>query len=202
MKKLYILSAAFIFTLISTTLNASTINVSITNNAFTPSTFSANVGDVIVWTWNSSGVTHNVTSIASGIPAGAAALASGNMSSGTYSYTITISGNYAYSCTIHQLAGMVGGFTVSAVGVAEPATDLITNFYPNPFKEKVTIKYDGIETIDIFNIVGERIRTIELPLNDNKIEVDFSAFPSGMYFYRTYKEDDILVETRKVIKLR
>lgn len=200
MKNLYFLICVLTFLMQSIKTNGTTINVSITNNAFTPSAFNAMVGDVIVWTWNSGGVTHNVTSLT--IPAGATAFASGNKTSGTFSYTITTAGNYSYSCTIHQSMGMVGGFSVSSTAVTEPSVDLLTTIiYPNPFKEKITIKYNGIEAINVFNIVGDKIKTIELSAIENKVEIDFENVPLGIYFYRTYK-DGFIVETKKIIKIK
>ncbi|OFY87247.1 MAG: hypothetical protein A3F72_17260 [Bacteroidetes bacterium RIFCSPLOWO2_12_FULL_35_15] len=179
--------------------NATIINVSVTNNTFSPSTFNAMVGDMIVWTWNSGGIIHNVTSVS--IPAGATSFASGNKTSGTFSYTITTAGNYSYSCTIHQATGMVGGFSVSPTSISGPPVDALTLIYPNPFKEKLTIKYYGIETIDVFNIVGDKVKTIELSTLENKVELDFINLPSGIYFYRTFKDGSV-VETKKIIKTK
>lgn len=200
MKKNYLFICVLTFFLQSIKTNATTISISVTNSAFTPSTFSAMVGDMVVWTWNSGGVTHNVTS--SAIPSGATPFASGNKTSGTFSYTITTSGNYSYSCTIHQAMGMVGGFTASPTLVDDPPADfLTTTIYPNPFKEKVIIKYNGIESIEVFNIVGDKLKTIELSAIENKVEIDFENLPSGIYFYRTYNEG-FIVETKKIIKVR
>ncbi len=179
--------------------NADTITVSITNNAFTPSTFSAQVGDVVKWVWNSGGTAHNVTSTSQSIPAGAAPLASGNLTSGTYIYTITLAGNYGYSCTLHMLSGMAGGFNVTTTGISKPVLNLSATVYPNPFKDKVIIKYSGVESIDVVNIVGEKVKTIELNATENKTEVTFDEFPSGIYFFRIYKDGDI-IETKRVIK--
>jgi|GEM_PF-1001951 len=198
MKKIYSLIFASALTLISLNLSAVNIAVSVTNNAFSPTNFNAVVGDVITWTWNSSGMTHNVTG--QQIPAGAAAISSGNMSSGTYTYTITTAGNYGYSCTIHALSGMVGGFAVSTTtGISAPSTNLLTTAYPNPCNDKLTIKCSGIESIDVFNLIGEKVKTVELAATESKIEIDFSNLPSGMYFYRAYK-DGIIVETKRIVK--
>ncbi len=194
MKKLYtlILSSLFIIS-----AHAITINVSITSNQFTPPTFSANIGDVVMWTL-SSGV-HDVTSAT--VPAGAASFASGTMFTigQTFSYTITHAGTYAYFCSIHG-SGMSGGFNVTATTILEPTVDLLTNAYPNPFRDKLTIKYGkGIQSIEVFNVVGEKVKAIDVNAPDFKVEVDFEALPAGIYFYRTYSDGNI-IETRKVVK--
>lgn len=193
MKKTYSFICASALALISVNLNAVNIPVSITSNAFTPSSFGANIGDVVVWTLNSG--THTVVSVS--VPAGAATFNSGTITS-TYSYTITVAGNYGYHCGIHQTMGAV--FSASATtSISEPITNLLTTAYPNPFKDKLNVKYNGIESIEVFNVIGEKIKTIELEATESKIEVDFANLPSGMYFYRTYKEGTI-VETKRIVK--
>jgi len=198
MKKIYLFVCSA-FTFISINANATNIAVDVTNNTFTPQAFTAEIGDVVTWTWNSSGMTHNVTS--QSIPAGAAALSSGNMTTGTYVYTITHAGNYGYSCTLH-LPGMVAGFTVnSPTGIEAPATDLLTAAYPNPCNDKLTVKYTGIESIELFNVIGEKIKTVVLEATESKIEFDFANLPSGIYFYRSYKNGTI-VETKRIVKAK
>ncbi|MCE9540880.1 MAG: T9SS type A sorting domain-containing protein, partial [Bacteroidetes bacterium] len=164
----------------------------------TPATIStAMVGDVIVFNLISG--THTVVGLT--IPAGAAAISSGAMTIGTpYNYTITVAGNYGYKCGIHQT--MLGGFQASTpTGIVEFSTNLLTIAYPNPFKDKLTVKYSGIESIDVINVIGEKIQTIALDATNSKIEIDFSNLPSGMYFYRTYKEGTI-VETKRIVKTK
>lgn len=194
MKKIYSLICAS--SLAFTTLNAANINVDITSNAFTPSTITtAMVGDVIVFNLISG--THTVVGLS--IPSGAAAINSGPMTIGTpYNYTITVAGNYGYKCGLHST--MLGGFQASIpTGVIEPVTNFLTVAYPNPLKDKLMVKYMGIESLDVFNVIGEKVQAIVLDATDNKIEIDFSNLPSGMYFYRTYKEGTI-VETKRIVK--
>ena len=209
MKKIYTFIFASAFALLSMNTNATTINVTVGpggTNAFNPNTFAAVVGDVVVWTLQSG--THTVNSIStplSSVPAGAAAISSGTMSTigSTYSYTITVVGTYGYQCNFHgNLAGgtgMIGGFTVSSTGIIDPATNLLTSAYPNPFSDKVTLKYTGIQSVEVFNVVGEKVKSMELSATEAKVDLDFTGFPAGIYFYRTYKEGTI-VETRKIVK--
>jgi plastocyanin len=200
MKKIYSLIIASTFA--AFTMNAATINVSVgaTPNSFTPSSFTAAIGDQVIWTWAGGG-THNVTSNASSVPAGAVVFASPTQASGTYSYTIAVAGSYGYACSLHFSSGMVASFTVSATSIADPRVDLLTTAYPNPFKDKLTIKYNGIQSIELINIVGDKIRTFELDAVETKTELDLSDLSAGVYFIRTYSEGNI-VETKKVVKAK
>lgn len=70
--------------------------VAIKNFAFSPATLKVKVGTTVTWT-NQDADAHTVTSAGSGGPLHSAALTT----HGTYSYTFTKPGTYAYLCTIH-----------------------------------------------------------------------------------------------------
>ncbi|HEX8517310.1 MAG TPA: plastocyanin/azurin family copper-binding protein [Bacteroidia bacterium] len=202
MKKLYTLLVACGFSLASLTSNAATINVAVSNNTFTPQSFAAVVGDQIVFTLVAG--SHNVTTIPGGtstLPAGATPLNSGTMSSPgqTYTYTVAVAGNYAYQCTFHP--GMVGGFAASVTGITDNTNNLLTSVYPSPFRDKVTVKYNGIEKIEFVNVVGELVKSIAVETQEGKLDVYFDMLPAGVYFYRTYREGTV-AETRKIVKAK
>ena len=203
MKKIYKLITLFSFALFAVNVNAVVIPVTVggATLTFSPSSFTANVGDVVTWTW--AGGTHNVTSSSASIPAGAAVFVSPTQSTGTFSYTITVAGSYGYACTLHAGSGMLGSFTVtSTAGIIEPATDLLVNAYPNPFNDKITLKYGKlIQSVKIFNVVGEEMKSIDLSPSEEKKDIDFEGIPVGIYFIRTYK-DGIIVETKKIVKTK
>lgn len=69
--------------------------VTVTADAFTPPTVRPAVGGVVVWTWNSGGVAHNIEfeDHNSG---------SAERTSGTFSRTFYQPGTYRYRCTIHS----------------------------------------------------------------------------------------------------
>ena len=196
MKKLY---SFLLSVMIGGALTAATINVTVTNNAFTPQAFNANVGDVVVWSFTQG--THNVTS--SVVPSGASSFMSGNLSSGTFSYTITTAGTYGYFCSLHGTAtsGMVGGFqATSTTGIAATTNKILDPAYPNPFKNKVTISYPtGATKVTIFNVIGSEVANFELEEGINKAELDLGTLNSGVYFYSIRKENAI-VETKKIVK--
>ena len=95
---------------------ATTWNVTVTNFSFSPSQVNAVVGDVIRFNWQ---LGSHTTTCGSGLPgtslpAGAnewdAAISLGNP---TFSYTLTVAGNYLYGCSPHFAFGMQGTIIVS-----------------------------------------------------------------------------------------
>ncbi len=68
--------------------------VSIVNMSFTPATLTVSVGTTVTWT-NNDGMTHTVTSDASGFDSGDITMGS------KYSRVFSVAGTYAYHCTIH-----------------------------------------------------------------------------------------------------
>ena len=88
-------------------------------NKFVPAATNISVNDQVIWSWV--GINHNVTSL-SNPPSWTA---SPTMSSGTFTNTFTVPGNYPYECTIHAGFGMVASVTVIAPN--QPPTVSITN---------------------------------------------------------------------------
>ena len=95
-------------------------SVTVANNHFTPASVIPNGAGVVVWTWASGGVAHNVTFED-------AIAGSGNKTSGNFSQTFVTPGTYRYRCTIHSSGfgiGMSGSVVVSAptpAGDPDPA---------------------------------------------------------------------------------
>lgn len=104
---------------------ANTISVSIENNAFDPAEIVIAEGDTVTWTvTTASGAPHTVTSAAADGAAQGAAFDSQADDpdltklkdvGGTYSFTFTEAGTYAYLCTVHPTE-MTGTVEVLAAG--------------------------------------------------------------------------------------
>jgi len=70
------------------------------------------------------------------------------------------------------------------------------NLFPNPSKGLFSVFSDGtIFKIDILNLLGEEIYSSQV--NSNKIEIDLSNNPKGIYFAKLYSSNGS--ETRKII---
>jgi plastocyanin len=83
--------------------------------AYSPKTFSASVGDTVMW--QGSFVQHPLSSTT--IPAGSATWHAASGSS--YSIVVSQSGEYNYICDLHS--GMVGSFTALSAGVLDRQTN-------------------------------------------------------------------------------
>ena len=63
--------------------------------------------------------------------------------------------------------------------------------YPNPFNPSTTLKFalkeKAITTLEIFNILGESVRTVvdeTLGAGFYNYRIDMNGYASGMYFYK------------------
>lgn len=196
MKKIYLLLSII---LTSVTASATIHNVTVASFSFTPNAMSVVVGDTIRWTISGTG--HTTTSVS--VPVGAATWDHSFTTSGeTFDYKVEVAGNYGYKCTPHASMNMVGGFVATnpvGLGVAK-ITKQTTDFkaYPNPFKTKITIPTKNAESIEIFSVLGEKVKTIDTGMLD-KVTVDLSDLRKGVYFY-ALKDESGVIETRKIVK--
>jgi hypothetical protein len=85
----------------------------------------------------------------------------------------------------HQVTGV-------ADDCAALPSDISLSAYPNPFNARTTISYSisrpGRVTIDIFDILGQRVARLEAgerPAGEHKAIWDAAGFPSGIYFARS-----------------
>ena len=71
------------------------------------------------------------------------------------------------------------------VGIEDLAEIIDLKVYPNPATDYVNFSFDyqGNYEIIIFNAVGKMVRKMNATY-DNKIRIDLSNVPSGLYFYR------------------
>jgi hypothetical protein len=87
--------------------------------------------------------------------------------------------------------GIVGFYELvedcTVVAEVEP---VVTAVYPNPTYGKVRIEAEGIQSVSIFNVLGEKV--FECSVDGNAFEYDFSSQKVGMYL--------IKVETAKGVE--
>jgi len=199
MKKIYKLICGLLFILLSLHTNATVENVSAADFSFTPSSFTITLGDTIIWTLISG--THGIATLS--VPEGSSTFNSPIMTviGQTFMFIPLVQGSYTYQCSVHGSI-MPGNFTVmSVVGISEPSLNWLIHAYPNPFNDKFNIDIQGVEQIDVFNLIGKRVKTSSTSLSNTQVEMDLTGLPAGIYFYNGYKDGKI-VETQKIIKVK
>ena len=79
----------------------------------------------------------------------------------------------------------------------EEKENLVCNLYPNPTTGLVTITGKDIKQAEVFNTFGQRVATAQG--GDERITVDISALPAGVYFVNVTDKDGRKC-VRKVVK--
>jgi len=198
MKKLYTLLLISSFALVSFNAKAyhHYITVGASGNTFAPAAINVMVGDTVTWA-----LVQGAYNVVSGvIPSSAAPFASANpmSTSAPFSYTILFPGVYNYNCSYYPTT-MTGTINASGAGIANPSMSSITSAFPNPCSDKLVFKFNGIDKIVLYNVIGEQVKATELSSNEGTLEMNLEGMSSGLYFYSTFKEG-IVFETRKVVK--
>ncbi len=62
--------------------------------------------------------------------------------------------------------------------------------YPNPAKDKVNLKGKGIEngTVNLYNSIGQEVKTEKTTINQHELELNISDLPSGIYMININSE--------------
>jgi plastocyanin len=113
--------------------------VDIPGKLFVPAELTALVGDTVSWT-NHDGVIHDIASFDDTFDSGD--LAPG----GTFSFTFTAQGTYAYRCTIHRF--MFGTITVNGLAFSGPATSVAAGG---------TIRFVGLAPAGVPEVAVQRL---------------------------------------------
>jgi len=150
------------------------------------------IGDTVIWTWTDT-FTHTVRHTGGAEPF----FDSGpiNGLGMTYQHTFTVVGITTYDCGFHP-ATMQGTINVIPLSV-EDEKQAKLKMYPNPVTDNLFIKAPiEISKITITSILGKKI--LEKKAISSSLNIDMSAFRSGMYFIQIESGDKI--NTYRVIK--
>ena len=77
--------------------------------------------------------------------------------------------------------------------VAETPASAV-NVYPNPANDKVYVEGEGVEFIDVYNAMGQKMMEVKA---SDKTEININAFESGMYMLRIIGKE---TTTQTIIK--
>ena len=88
-----------------------------------------------------------------------------------------------------------------------PAEFQLNQNYPNPFKERTTIKYCVPDKarigLEVFDSSRNKVKTLVKEIKDAgtyKVEIDGRNLPDGIYFYRLNAGD--FIETKKMMLMK
>lgn len=88
-------------------------------------------------------------------------------------------------------------FTSSTEDLLEDNT--LVNVFPNPATDRVEMRTDGqaMERVELIGIDG-KLMFARNNINDNNLNIDISAFDSGMYILKVYFEEGLV--TKQIVK--
>ena len=175
--------------------------ISQTNQYFSPSTANAVCGDSIKWVAGSG----QHTTVSKTIPAGAAAWNSPEFPTtvAAFYYVVTTVGTYTYTC--HPSAQFPAGHMAAKIivtctnGVPSLDNNYFSLAYPIPFSESITIETTDADMIILYNILGNKVKSVSLEYGQTKVEVGTAELTKGIYFYSIIKEG-VIVETKKLVR--
>lgn len=92
------------------------------------------------------------------------------------------------------------GFDLDAVGVIHDIahndvpenTGESISLYPNPVCDRLTVKAENLQSVEVYNVVGQLVMTTNLPI------VDISDLNQGVYFVRVMADGKTV--TKRVVK--
>ena len=166
-----------------------------------PATANAVCGDSIKWVKGTGTHTTESTTIPSGAVAWASpTLALPSVTPG-FIRVLTVVGTYNYGCHIavgnpHMFAKII---VTCANGVPSTDHQNLSLAYPSPFYRSVTIETTDADMIILYNLLGNKMKSVSLEHGQTKVEVDAVELTKGIYFYSIIKEG-VIVETRKLVK--
>lgn len=199
MKK--IITTLFIVLFIGAFANATVHSITVQDFQFNPANINVQVGDTVKWVWDVNGSPHTTTSTT--IPAGATPWDQQiDMNHLSYSYKVTVPGNYTYICTIHT--SMVGHITATGTSGTTDFNNRQSLILNNIASGNLNATYNLIKTtkvdINILDINGKDIRKLVSVVKTPGSYTEnwkVNDLPKGMYFIEMKTIDGI--ETKKVL---
>jgi len=144
-------------------------------------------------------------------PIGEHTAAGNSTTTKTYNFSDTVGfGIFAY-----RIKGVDkdGSFSYSDEIIVSNYTDveekifsnsLIEDIYPNPSPGKFNIllnsKYLGHSELNILNVIGEKLKTLNVESSKDLINIDLSEFPSGDYYLNVSR--GTFYEIRKIVIIK
>ena len=85
------------------------------------------------------------------------------------------------------------------VGIDENEYTVLANVWPNPATSTINIKGESLETVYMYNAMGQLVITLDLS-DDNQSTIDVSGFNSGIYFMNVISQNGNSVLKKVVVQ--
>jgi len=107
----------------------------------------------------------------------------------------------AYTSAGNPQQNIQGAFGICVYGQARNYLDNLTtddtllndiqlNYYPNPVDDVLNVHSTAsIQSIKLFNMLGQMVKTVDYQANLNEVNVDMSDLTSGTYFVKVFAEN-------------
>ena len=129
----------------------------------------------------------------------------GEVSGTTNTYFDPVEGDYYYKVTAKYSGcesdyGITSGgedfVHITVTGIEEQVQPVM--LYPNPASDKLYVKGNGIQTVTVYNIVGQMVHHSD---NDgNALVIDLLEMPSGVYMVKVKTASDEVVRRVSVVR--
>jgi hypothetical protein len=96
-------------------------------------------------------------------------------------------------------------YNPTSVGIDEPkSNESFLSNYPNPVSTTSTITYkfntqSKKASIRIYNLTGSIVQDIDIDDTENKLELSFTEYDSGVYFYSLIVDGQVLANKKLVV---
>ena len=81
----------------------------------------------------------------------------------------------------------------------EDVNETSYNVYPNPVKDILTVKAENMRQVEIYNSLGQLVKSISC--NDDEVKINVNDMQNGMYFVNVINNNGEMT-TSKVSVLR
>ena len=130
-------------------------------------------------------------------------------------HTYSAAGNYTICLTIHDAVGCTSTYcdssylqkTSNSIITVDVVSQIFTGInekglfnqimvYPNPASEEIQVFSNqlSVNSIEIFNLLGEKIYSAPITDNRSPITINIAAFSKGMYFLEVENKNGFAVK--------
>ncbi len=121
-----------------------------------------------------------------------------------WTYTKDESGNSGLDkCWLDHIV-LPAGIEWDAITEEHENTNAL-HIYPNPAKDYIYVSYTSaqqVSTIELWNSLGQMVRTIQMPIDQSVIGVSTTGLKDGIYFIRMLNTETQSINSKKILLIK